>query len=110
MTKATLLEDLAEAIRAIENEELYTEVSSRDSFIESIQEMECGLEDGTYLGEYEWDEDALPDNMCELLLDELAEKYIKAQLKVDLILLIQAIMCTKEFIVNLIVFSALYNL
>ena len=110
MTKQTLVEKLSEAINAIEDGTLHPEVELTDSFIESIQEIQCGIEDGEYCGNYGWDEDVLPNNMPDLMVDELATKYIRAGHKVDMYLLVQAIMCAREFIVNLIVYSALYNL
>ena len=110
MTKQTLVEKLSEAINAIEDGTLHPEVELTDSFIESIQEIQCGIEDGEYYGDTDWDEDVIPDNMSDLIIKELAKKYVQAGYKVDMYLLVQAIMCTREFIVNLIVYSALYNL
>lgn len=110
MTKEMLLENLAEAIQSIEDGTLCSEVQGTDSLIEAIQEIECGIDDGTILGNYGWDEDILPDNMSTLIVQELAEEYIHAEHEVDMYLLLQAIMCAREFIVKLIVFSAVYNL
>lgn len=109
MTKATLIDKLSEAIVAIENGTLHPEVSARTSYIESIQEIICGIEDGELGYGYKDDEDTVPDYMADCILDELAEDLDRAQTYVDQAAMEMAIMNMRAIIVATILFMALYN-
>ena len=109
MTKATLIDKLSEAIVAIENGTLHPEVSARTSYIESIQEIICGIEDGELCCGIKDDEDTVPDYMADCILDNIAEDLYKVQIGVDLAAMEMAMMNMRTIIVSAILFMALYN-
>ena len=109
MTKATLIDKLSEAITAIENGTLHPEVSARTSYIESIQEIICGIEDGELGYGYKDGEDTVPDYMADCILDNLAEDLYKAQVGVDQAVMEMAMTNMRAIIVAAILFMALYN-
>jgi hypothetical protein len=109
MTKATLIDKLSEAIVSIENGTLHPEVSARTSYIESVQEIICGIEDGELGYGYKDDEDTVPDYMVDCILDNLAEDLYKAQVGVDSAAMEMAMMNMRTIVVAAILFMALYN-
>ena len=109
MTKATLIDKLSEAIVAIENGTLHPEVSARTSYIESIQEIICGIEDGELGYGYKDGEDTVPDYMADYILDELAEDLDRAQTYVDQAAMEMVMANMRTIVVTAILFMALYN-
>lgn len=109
MTKSTLIEKLSEAITNIENGTLHPEVSARTSYIESVQEIICGIEDGELCYGYKDGEDTIPDYMVDCILDNLAEDLYRTQVCVDRAVMEMAMMNMRTIIVSAILFMALYN-
>ena len=109
MTKSTLIEKLSEAITNIENGTLHPEVEARDSFIEEIQEIICGIEDGELGYGYKDGEDTVPDYMVDCILDNAAEDLYLAQLRVDNAVRQMAVNNAKCILASAILFMALYN-
>lgn len=109
MTKSTLIDKLSEAIVSIENGTLHPEVSARTTYIEGIQEIICGIEDGELGYGYKDGEDTVPDYMADCILDNLAEDLYEAQIGIDLATMEMAMMNIRAIIVTTILFMALYN-
>ena len=110
MTKRTLVEKLSEAISAIEKGTLHPEVELTDSFIESIQEIQCRIEDGECYDNLDWDEDGIPDNIVDCIIEDIAKDYNMAALKVDMYTAAEALTNLRDIIVMRIIVGAIYNI